>query len=72
MAHLTGMGLTSANSALISGTALSCMDKLSAVSPANHLAQMSWVYCGATLDSTLITPLPPRASSGTIWSSLPE
>ncbi len=53
-------------------SARSCMDRLSAVSPANHLAQMSWVYCGATLESTLITPLPPSASRGTIWSSLPE
>ena len=36
------------------------MDRLPAVSPANHLAQMSWVYWGATLDSTLMTPLPPE------------
>ena len=33
---------------------------------------MSWVWRGATLDSTEITPLPPRERRGTIWSSLPE
>ena len=33
---------------------------------------LSEVSAGKMLESTEITPLPPRDSTGTIWSSLPE
>ena len=33
---------------------------------------IAWVSLGATLESTEITPMPPREQIGTIWSSLPE
>src|SRR5699024_8719238 len=59
IAHFTGIGFTSANRACTSGSASSCILRQRATSPANQAAHRSWVYCGATLLSTLITPLPP-------------
>ena len=51
--------------------ASSCSFAAPATSPAMNFATMSWVFLGATLDSTEITPFAPSASIGTIWSSLP-
>ena len=43
-----------------------------AVSPSRKLMTMSWVWRGAMLERTEITPSPPRERIGTTWSSLPQ
>src|SRR5699024_4609016 len=72
MAYLTGMGLTSQNMASHRGSISSWRRRASAVSPSNHALQQSCTRVGAMLDTTLMTPLPPRDSRGRTWSSLPE
>ena len=54
-----------ANSASMSGSALSWISLDPATSPSRNFCTMSWVLRGATLERTEITPLPPRERIGT-------
>ena len=66
-----GIGLTSEKSALMTGRAFSCASALPAISPAKNLSVISFASAGRGLDSTEMTPLPPSARIGSVWSSLP-
>ena len=65
MAYFTGMGFTSQNKASASGSISSCSSRAFAVSPSKNALQQLCTSSGLTLDTTLMTPLPPRASRGT-------
>jgi 4-hydroxy-tetrahydrodipicolinate synthase len=72
IAALAGMGLTSQNSASTRGKYCTCICRAPATSPSIKRRHRRLVSAGSRLDSTEITPLPPRDRMGTIWSSLPE
>ena len=71
IAALTGIGLTSINKELTNSFKLNCNFLASSISPDRYFSTISWVSLGNTLAKTDITPLPPRDSIGTIWSSFP-
>ena len=50
----------------------SCIFLLSSSLPSRNSLHMSWVCLGMMLASTEITPLPPSAMMGMVWSSFPE
>ena len=63
--YFTGMGFTSQNKASASGSISNCNSRAFAVSPSKNALQQLCTSSGLTLDTTLITPLPPRANRGT-------
>ena len=70
-AALAGIGLTSQNSALISGIRSICILAASFTLPSKKSWHMRLVSYGIMLERTEMTPCPPTESIGTIWSSFP-
>ena len=71
-AAFTGMGLTSLNRALISGSSRHCHWAAVRKSPARQASVMATDSLGATLLSTLMVPAAPMAIMGTVRASSPE
>ena len=72
MAALTGIGLTSENSASTRGSDFICICRAFSRSPSRNAWHISCVSCGAILEITEITPIAPIAISGTTSPSSPE
>ena len=71
IAYFTGTGLTSQNNRSINSISLHCRFAAVSKSPASAALVIASVSVGQRLDRTDMTPNPPKAIDGTIWSSLP-